>query len=199
MTIRAVFFDLGGVILRTEYQAPRQHLADRLGLEYDDLDRLVFAGESSRRASVGEISTEEHWAEVTRQLKRPASERKAIREEFFAGDVLDHEIIDFIRALRPKYQTGLISNAWPDMREYIRKQNFDDAFDSMVISAEVGVMKPEAEIYQLALEQLGVKPNESVFVDDFMVNIKGCQVVGMTGVHFRNWEQTLSELKQILL
>jgi FMN phosphatase YigB (HAD superfamily) len=44
MTIQAVFFDLGGVIVRTEFQAPRQQLAERFGMEYDDLDKIVFGG-----------------------------------------------------------------------------------------------------------------------------------------------------------
>lgn len=198
MSIRGVFFDLGGVIVRTEYQAPRQHLAERLGMEYEDLEKLVFAGPSGQRASLGEISTEEHWVEVTKRLRRPASETEAIRAEFFAGDVIDREIVEYLRSIRPHYQVGLISNAWPDLRDYIIRQKFDDAFDHMVISAEVGVMKPEARIYQIALEQAGVNPDEAVFVDDFIENIEGCQAVGMHGIHFRNPRQAMDELKQIL-
>jgi putative hydrolase of the HAD superfamily len=93
---------------------------------------------------------------------------------------------------------GLISNAWPDLREYIVKQKFDDAFDSMVISAEVGVMKPEARIYQIALEQAGASPNEAVFVDDFYENIEGCEKVGMQGIHFEDPGSTLKKLKNLL-
>ena len=70
MTIRAVFIDLGGVIVRTEYQAPRQHLADRLGMEYEDLVKKVFECETSRQASIGQLSEDEHWAAVIRE---PAS------------------------------------------------------------------------------------------------------------------------------
>jgi putative hydrolase of the HAD superfamily len=198
MSIRGVFFDLGGVIVRTEYQAPRQHLAERLGMEYEDLEKLVFAGPSGQKASIGEISAEEHWAEVTKRLRRPASETEAIRAEFFAGDVVDREIVDFLRSLRPHYQVGLISNAWPDLRDYISKQKFEDAFDHMVISAEVGVVKPDAKIFEIALEQAGVSPSEAVFVDDFIENIEGCQAVGMHGIHFRNPKQAMDELKQVL-
>ena len=71
MTIRAVFFDLGGVILRTEYQAPRQQLAERLGLEYDDLDRIVFNSESGIQAATGTITSRQHWEAVMKRLKRP--------------------------------------------------------------------------------------------------------------------------------
>ena len=196
--IKAVFFDLGGVIVRTEYQAPRQHLAESLGMEYEDLEKLVFAGPSGQQASVGEISTEEHWAQVTKRLSRPASETQGIRDAFFAGDVVDRELIDYIRSMRPHYFVGLISNAWPDLRDYIVEQKFDDAFDHMVISAEVGVMKPEAKIYQIALEQAGVSPSEAVFVDDFIENIEGCEELGMHGIHFRNPEQALEDLQNLL-
>ncbi|MGD8406313.1 MAG: HAD family phosphatase [Anaerolineales bacterium] len=198
MTIHAVFFDWGGVIARTEYQAPRQHLAERLGMEYEDIVKIVFDSPSSDRASVGEISAEEHWAQVTKRLRRPASETETIRKEFFAGDVIDREIVDYLRSLRSDYFVGLISNAWSDMRDYITGQKIEDAFEHMVISAEVGVMKPQARIYQIALEQAGVSPNEAGFVDDFYKNIEGCQAVGMHGIHFQNPEQAMNELKQLL-
>ena len=198
MSIRAVFFDLGGVILRTEFQAPRQHLAERLGMEYEDLEKLVFAGPSHIKASLGEISDKEHWATITKRLKRPASETENIRKEFFAGDVIDHEIVDYLRSLKQHHHVGLISNAWNDLRAYITKKKFADAFHNMVISGEVGVMKPEARIYQIALEQAGVSPNEAVFVDDFYENIEGCQAVGMHGIHFRDPRTAVSELQKLL-
>jgi epoxide hydrolase-like predicted phosphatase len=198
MTIQAVFFDLGGVIVRTEFQAPRQHLADRLGMDLEDLYKIVFGSETSARASIGEISAEEHWAFIMQRLKRPASELAAIHAEFFAGDFVDRALINTIRSLRGKYKTGLISNAWGDLREYIVREKFDDAFDKMIISAEVGVMKPEAKIFQVALEQLGARPNEAVFVDDFYVNIEGCEKVGMKGVHFKDPDTALQQLKKLL-
>jgi putative hydrolase of the HAD superfamily len=198
MGIRAVFFDLGGVIVRTEHQAPREHLAERLNMEYDVLVRLVFESETGRKASIGQISVDEHWAEVARRLKRKPSEAKSIRQEFFAGDVIDRELIEFIRSLRSRRKTGLISNAWGDLRSYIVKNKFDDVFDGMVISAEVGVMKPRAEIFHMALDQLGVSPNEAVFVDDFIENIEGARAVGMSTVHFQEPAKAIQEVKQLL-
>jgi epoxide hydrolase-like predicted phosphatase len=198
MSIRAVFFDLGGVILRTEYQAPRQHLAEKLGMEYDDLVKVVFDSESGYQASMGTITSDEHWAAVIKKLKRPASELEAIRHEFFAGDIIDRTLVEFLRSLRGIYKTGLISNAWGDLRSYIVREKFDDAFDHMIISAEVGAVKPEAKIYKIALEQAGVQANEAVFVDDFEVNIEGCEKVGMQGIYFRDSESTLQQLKELL-
>ena len=198
MSIKAVFFDLGGVIVRTEFQAPRQLLADRLGMEYEDLNKIVFDSESGLKASIGEISSEDHWVSVIKRLKCPASELVAIRAEFFAGDIVDRTLVDYIRSLRGKYKTGLISNAWGDLRDFIVREKFDDAFDKMIISAEVGAMKPEAKIFQIALKQFGVNPNEAVFIDDFLINIEGCEKVGMKGIHFKDPESALKQLKKLL-
>jgi len=198
VTIRAVFFDLGGVILRTEYQAPRQRLAERLNMTYEDLVRLVFENKSSQQASIGTISPEQHWDEVLRLMHLPADQKDIVRNEFFGGDLLDVNLVDFIRSLRPGVKTGLISNAWLDLRDYITSQHFEDAFDKMIISAEVGVMKPDAGIYQMALESVGVSPNEAVFVDDTVRNVEGAKAVGMHGIQFKQPEEAIEEIKQIL-
>jgi len=198
MTIRAVYFDLGGVIVRTGDREPRAKLAERLGMSYEELAKAVFENESSRRASLGAVSPQEHWADVIQRLGLPPSEADSVQQEFFAGDTLDLDLINFLRSLRPKYRTGLLSNAWSDMREYLVSQKIDDAFDQLIISAEVGIMKPDARIYQLALEKLGVAPAEAVFVDDFAVNIEGARAVGMYAIQFTRLDQTVEELKKLL-
>jgi putative hydrolase of the HAD superfamily len=198
MTIRAVYFDLGGVIRRTEYQAPRQHLAERLGMEYEGLVKLVFESETSRQASIGLISEEEHWAAVMRRLHLPEAETQAVREAFFAGDITDRALLDLMRSMRRQLKVGLISNAWSGLRPWIICEKFEDAFDAMIISAETGVMKPDARIYQIALEKLGVTASESVFLDDFLENVEGARLVGMQAIHFSQPEQALKKLKEIL-
>jgi epoxide hydrolase-like predicted phosphatase len=198
MTIRAVYFDNGGVIVRTEFQAPRQHLAERLGMEYEALVSQVFESETARQASIGLITEDEHWAAVMRVLHLPGSQAQAIRDEFFAGDVTDLALLDFMRNLRKKCKVGLISNAWSGLRSWIVNRKYDDAFDALVISAEVGMAKPDPRIYHLALEQLGVAASESVFLDDFPENVEGARAVGMHAIHFTRPEQALQELKQLL-
>jgi len=198
MTIRAVFFDLGGVIVRTEYQAPRQQLAERLGMEYDDLNKIVFDSETGLQATTGALTSQQHWEAVIKRLKRSPEELASIRDEFFAGDIIDRDILNFLRSIRGSHKTGLISNAWSDLRDYLVREKLIDAFDHIIISSEVGVAKPEAGIFQMALKQAGVRPDEAVFVDDFYVNIEGCEKVGMKGIHFKDAESALQQLKQLL-
>jgi len=85
MTIRAVFFDFGGVIWRTEYQSPREQLAERFNMDYEEIDRAVFESDSARRAAIGEITEEAHWANVLKRFKLPASEKQSFIDAFFGG------------------------------------------------------------------------------------------------------------------
>jgi len=198
MAIRAVFFDFGGVIMRTEYQAPRQKLAERFNMDYDEMDRAVFGSDSARRASVGEITEEAHWASVLKRFKQPASEMQAFRDHFFGGDVVDRKLVEYIRSLRGEFHTGLISNAWSGLREFITKEKLIDLFDTVIISAEIGVTKPSARIYEVALDQAKVGAGDAVFVDDMPINIEACEKVGMKGILFNDPEKSLSRLDQLL-
>jgi len=198
MTLRAIFFDLGGVIMRTEYQAPREQLAERLNMTYEDISKIVFESETSRQASLGEISVEEHWRAITRKLRLPAARAESVRTEFFAGDVIDRDLLTFIRSLRPRIKIGAISNAWGDMRNYIIKNQFDDVFDELILSAEVGMMKPQPEIYQLALKQAQVQAQEAAFVDDTPRNVEAANALGLHGILFRDSAQVRENLKALL-
>ncbi len=108
-------------------------------------------------------------------------------------------LVDYIRSLRPRYKTALLSNAWSDFRGVLSERwKITDAFDEMVISAEVGIVKPDARIYRLALERLQVAPHELVFVDDFIENIDGGKAVGLHTIHFRTPQQAIEDLSKLL-
>jgi len=114
------------------------------------------------------------------------------------GDVLDRGLLAFIHSLRPTMKTGMISNAWDDLRAYLAREKITDAFDTIVISAEVGRAKPDPEIYRLALEQAQVEPHEALFVDDVQANIEGCERVGMRGILFRDPDMVIQEIKALI-
>ena len=197
MTIHTVYFDLGGVILRTEDKGPRTALAESLGLDYDGMDYAVF-GPSSIDAATGVISEEQHWRNVVRAFNLPESDVARVEQAFFAGDRVDYSLVNFLRSLHPTYKVGLISNAWSGLRKWIIREKFDDAFDQMIISAELGTGKPDPRIYLHALEQLNTRPEEAVFVDDVPANIEGAKALGMHGILFKTAEQTMTELKNLL-
>ena len=199
MPIKAVIWDLGGVILRTEDPQPRQQLADRLGISRDDLEELVFHGASGRRAQLGEISVNEHWDNVRQILGIPVQDLPALQQAFWGGDQIDETLLNRIRMLQSQYKIGLLSNAFSDLRQVITEYwKFADVFEEMIISAEVGLMKPDVRIYHLALERLAASPNEAVFIDDFARNIEGSRAVGIHAIHFLNCTQAWEELQSLL-
>ena len=199
MSIRALICDLGGVILRTEDRTPRSKLAGRLGMTYDDLDRLVFESQSSKLATVGMIDAARHWENVCKTLNLPQEEIPALQAGFFGGDRIDTSLLNTVRSLRPRYRTGLLSNAWSDMRKYIENDwHIAGVFDDIIISAEVGLAKPDQRIYQLAIDRLGVAAEEAVFIDDDLGNVEGARAAGLFSIQFLNPSQVQADLGKLL-
>jgi epoxide hydrolase-like predicted phosphatase len=99
-------------------------------------------------------------------------------------------------ARRGGIRTGLISNSWGDASGYLTDR-FDQLFDMLVISGEEGVRKPNPEIYALAIERLGVPPDQIVFVDDIGGNLKPARALGMTTVRHVDAATTIDELERL--
>ena len=199
MVVQAIIFDFGGVLVRTEDRKPRTVLAERLGMTYDELSALIFDSPSAIQAMRGEISALEHWDEVRKSLDLDAEGVEWVSTEFWAGDALDENLVNVLRSLRPRYTTVLLSNAWDDLRPMIEEEwKIDDAFDRLVISAEIGMVKPDLQIYQWVIAELGVDASQAVFVDDFVQNIEGANAAGMKTIHFQSPDQALQELRSLL-
>ena len=199
MSIRAVIFDMGGVLVRTEDRTPRTRLADRLGLTYNELSALIFDSLSAHQAMKGEITAVEHWEAVQEALGVPPDEFVKVKLGFWGGDTLDEYLVNYLRDLRPQYKTALLSNAWDDLRQMIEEEwKIDDAFDEMIISAEVGLVKPDPRIYQRIIIELDVMPAEAVFVDDFPENVEAAHLHGLHAIQFNDPDQALRDLSQLL-
>ncbi len=199
MAIKAVIWDLGGVLLRTEDFSSRQALADRMGKSRSELENLVFNGDLGDRAQLGEISVAEHWENIRQTLRLDQSGIDEFQRQFWDGDQLDVPLVDTIRSLRGRYKTGLLSNAFSDLRQVVTESlNISDAFDEMLISSELHLMKPDPRIYQVALQRLGVAAPEAVFIDDLLWNVEGAHSQGMHAIHFQQRSQALAELERLL-
>lgn len=201
LTIKAVIFDMGGVLVRTENTASRAALGLRFDKTYTEIDQIVFGSESSGRAARGEITARNHMQHVMHVLGLPETDEAIanFHAEFFAGDKVDYEMIEEIGTLRPKYKTALLSNAWDDLREMlINRWKIAYAFDELFISAEMRLAKPDPEIYKRVLAKLALPPEATVFVDDFIENIEAARQLGMHGIHFQEKEQAMGELRALL-
>ena len=91
-------------------------------------------------------------------------------------------------------RTGLLSNSWGNTYP---RQGWDDMFDVVVVSGEVGMRKPEPRIFHHTLDLLGVAATEAVFVDDLDVNVRAAVAVGMVGVHHTAYDTTAARLEAV--
>ena len=198
MTIRAIIFDFGSVLVQMGDEAPRQALAEQLGVPLKALYRLVFDSETALQALVGELTIEQHWQAVGDALGVPPQGLPAVKAQFWSSDLVNHELVNTIRTLRPAYKVGLLSNAWNDLRQVMQERfHFDGLFDDLVISAEVGLAKPDPRIFRLAVERLGVQPAEAIFIDDVLANVEAARGVGLQAIHYRDNPQLFEALERL--
>ena len=184
--IKAIIFDVGGVLIRTDDPNPRRQWEKKLGLTERESEQIVFNSEMGLKAQRGDITDEALWNWVGQRLRLSEAELADFRTGFWAGDVLDAGLVNYIRRLRPAYQTAVISNATDGLHASLTYQHqIADAFDIIVGSAVEKVMKPDPEIYQCTLQRLGRLPQEAVFIDDFAHNIEAAQALGWHTIHFR--------------
>lgn len=195
MSIRAVLFDIGGVLVRTEDLEPRRQWERRFGLPDWGLAQIVFEGEAAIRATLGQATAEAPWQATADRLQLSASDLAQLREDFWKGDRYDQDLLAFIGALRPRYKTGIISNAWPGVRQMHQAYINDSVFDTILYSSEEGTAKPGPEIYQRALARLAVPPEAAVFVDDVLENVEAARALGLAGVRFLNSAQARAEVE----
>jgi putative hydrolase of the HAD superfamily len=196
--IKALIFDVGGVLIRTEDRAPRAAWEQRLSLPAGEADELVFHSARGQAAQRGEIDDEGLWTWIGDFLALEGENLESFRRDFWAGDRLDYELLGFIRTLRPRYQTAVISNVSRGMRQTLNtKYPLADAFDLIVCSAEEGVMKPDAAIYERTLARLGRRPQEAVFIDDSPANVAGARSIGISAIQFSESAGLIAQLRAL--
>ena len=202
---KALVVDFGGV-LTTPLQDAMGAYAQSLGIELQDLVRVAlraYAGEDDSLVTgfeTGTVPEEEFAAAFAARLSevtpRPV-DASSVVDDLFAGMAIEEEMVAAVRKVHSSgLKTALLSNSW-SLRHYPREQ-LDDIFDVVVISGEVGLRKPDAAIYRLTVERLGVPAAECVFVDDHPGHLKTALDEGMTTVLHRGPAQTIAELRDLL-
>ena len=197
--IKAVVFDYGGVLARTVDQEPRAVWERKLGMAPGNLTATVHDGEVWVAAQEGSIPSDTHWGSVGQALRLSESQLQQVRRAFYAGDVLNQQLLSAIDALRRQnVMTGLLSNFSSDLREMLEAQDLLQCFDRIAISAEIGVMKPDPAAYEAVLHMLGLPASACVFIDDLEENVTAARALGMHGIVFEDTAPCLEALYRLL-
>jgi putative hydrolase of the HAD superfamily len=196
--LRGLLVDFGGVLTSNVFESFRAFCQSE-GLDPEAVKRLFREDPRAlaelRSLERGELTEDEFAGRFAPLLGIEDSE--GLVERLFAGMEPDEAMTEAVkRARRTGVRTGLISNSWG--RGRYDRDAFAELFDGVVISGEVGLNKPQPEIFRLGAERVGLSPEECVFVDDLRENCQGAEAVGMTAVLHRGADGTLPELERLL-
>jgi epoxide hydrolase-like predicted phosphatase len=199
MQFKAVIFDLFDVLFLTEDFSQHRAYEQRMGLPENGLLHTMLHPPQFREAVTGHISASELWQDVALRVGDDPQNWQQIANIFFSAIHLNTELLTFIRTLRPRYKTAILSNAPYDIRTQVTQRfRLEGEVDTIIISAEEKMSKPQPEIFHLAANRLQVHPQEAIFVDDEIRFIEGAQAIGMAGVQFRNNQQAILEIQKYL-
>ncbi len=195
---KGLLVDFGGVLTTNVFDSFRDFCAAE-GLDADAFLALMSEDPEARRrlrqVETGAIGEDEFGVFLAEQLGVANSEN--LIDRLFAGMRADHAMIAAVKAARSAgIRTGLVSNSIGAGR--YDRSTFPELYDGVVISAEVGLHKPQPEIFLLGAERAGVEPTQCVFVDDLRENCDGAEAVGMTAVLHRGAQTTVPELERLL-
>jgi putative hydrolase of the HAD superfamily len=195
-THSALLVDFGGV-LTTDIWSSFGAFCERRGLDSAAAKRLFREQPEAlaelRRLETGETDPADFEQRFAALL---GTEPEGLVEGLFAGLAPQQEMVTAVgRARQAGIPTGLVSNSWV-MDHYT--DEIRGMFDAVVISAEVGLHKPQPEIFRLAAQRVGAAPQSCVFVDDLRENCEGAEAVGMTAVLHRDPAQTIARLEHLL-
>jgi putative hydrolase of the HAD superfamily len=203
MSIVAVIFDLGGVVLDSPLDVFHQYERD-LGIPTKTLNQYIVAAGASgawSRLERGELTMPQFYAAFDTEmaangLKVSAAE---IMARIASATAVRPKAVAAIRALRASgRKVAALTNNWVDADQTSKMGMLRAEFDVFIESTRVGLRKPDPAIYRLACQELGVVPTETAFLDDIGLNLKAARELGMATIKVTVLEEALAELERLV-
>lgn len=186
--MKAVVFDFFGVICSeiAPFVLPKYMSAE---------DAVRYKATIVQDADVGNITQDEMFARLGAIAHAPA---KQLEEEFWSYVAINPGTVKLISDLRARYRVALLTNAIvPFVRQIMAKYDLEPLFDTLLVSAEEHLTKPDPAYYRRLLERMDVAAADAVFLDDNPVNLEGARSVGIKTILFTTPEAAIPELKKL--
>jgi len=183
--MKTVVFDFFGVICSeiAPYVLPK-YLSRETAIE---IKRTLV-----HQADLGLISQDAMFEKLAQITGAPA---KRLEEEFWAYARIDENVVNLIESLGHTHRVALLTNAIvPITREIFARHNLERLFETILVSSEEGMAKPDPAFYTLLLDRMGARPEDAVMIDDNPDNIAGAKAAGMQGILFESREKLVREL-----
>jgi len=199
MAIRAIVFDIGGVLEITPRTGWVEKWEAQLGIASGGLQRQLHgAWEGGDIGAISEVEVHQRTGEV---LGVDEAQVQALLEDMWAEylGTLNVELVEYCRGLRRRYRTAIVSNSFVGARAREQERyRLEELVDLIVYSHEVGMSKPDPRIYALTCERLGVRPEEMIFVDDVEPCVTGARDFGIHAVLFQDNTQAIADIEALL-
>ncbi|HYF97110.1 MAG TPA: HAD-IA family hydrolase [Patescibacteria group bacterium] len=180
---KAIIFDFFGVIQADPYQRWLSKRGLKREGSFADIADAMDRG----------FITREDFFERLSELSDDTVEN--IRKTLYDEKFIDEELVKLISLLKQKYQIGLLSNSRGDyLRPILDKHGITQLFDEIIISSEVGIIKPDPAIFELALGRTGITAEQAIFIDDNETNAQAAASIGIKSI----WYKDLTSLKEKL-
>lgn len=197
--IKAITFDYGGVIKINDSDLIAD-ICEYLNISKEDWHKEYF--KINHLANTQNVSFEDIFTMVTSKFSKSEEAKnhvlglmKSNKGKYHLND----ELVSIIKELRNKgYKTALLSNNSIELRQRLKDDGIIDIFDGIIISAEVGLQKPQPGIFDILFKKLELKPDELVFVDDTLRSLEGAESIGYIPVLYKDNESLKLELSNIL-
>jgi putative hydrolase of the HAD superfamily len=202
MVIRNIIFDLGGVLLNIDYQATFQCFK---GLGVTDFNEFFTQSNQTQlfdRFDRGEVGPQEFRDKVRAITGLPLTDRAI--DHCWNAMLLDlpwHRV-ELLDGVRTHYRTFLLSNTnaihYPALAEYLRREfgvdSLEGHFEKQYLSHEIGLRKPDRKVYRLILEENGLKPGQTLFIDDSLQHVEGARDAGLKALWLNVDQLQVSDL-----
>lgn len=201
LAIEAIVFDLGNTVFTATDQGYRDdHWERRLDLPPGTLSREVWGSQMERSALVGAVPLEEFWDWVGQTLGLTAQNLSDFDDGLWEGIVLLPQVAALLERLKTGYRVAALSNAWSDARGRTAGiYGLERLVEFIAYSAEIGFAKPDPRAYMFVVEQLGIQPDQTLFVDDSATNIAAAAALGMHVVQCIDPEQMIHDVESALI
>jgi epoxide hydrolase-like predicted phosphatase len=203
LVINTIFFDFGGVIIKTPDYRWVKRRKNILGLNNhpEILDLLDNPHESAlmKEICLGKIPEDHLWTIMAEKWRVKPNVIKFFRRQMASKRHLNQPVMRFMAEAKENHQTAILSNAGDQSRRLMEDvYKLHHYVDEIIISAEEGVIKPDPRIYEIAMERMHAEPETSLLLDDHLPNILAAQAFGMHAVQFINALQAIQMVRDHL-
>ncbi|MDD5108396.1 MAG: HAD family phosphatase [Candidatus Omnitrophica bacterium] len=196
--IKVVLFDLGRVLVDFDHKRAAERISFFCTKSPQEIYNLFFESEATIAFEAGKISPENFYLRVKEMLDLKLSYESFIPiwNDIFYLSPKNRSIFKLVNSLRARYKTALLSNINALHYEYVKK-NFPvfGVFDEIFLSFELGLIKPDKEIYNSVVRKLKVNPQEIFYTDDRADLVESAKALGLRGSVFTNLEQLVNDIQ----